>query len=166
MYFWRIEELKAQMATRPLSTREELPYLVAWAALTSIAMTLQYVWEANLWDYLGGVWSVVLAVIGTIYIYQCNGGADGQFFLQRYFAIGWVVSLRWLVVLLILAAIYIPVLDFLNVLQDETTWHESLILAIFETIILLRIGHHVRDVATRSSSQITAPADGPSHTPL
>src|SRR5262245_4674371 len=96
MYFWRIEKLKKQMAARPLSEREVLPYLVVFVAL-SVAVV--YIPQAplNVWDGLGAVWSVLLAVVGSIYIYRQNGGPGGQHFLQRYFAVGWVVTLRWLV---------------------------------------------------------------------
>lgn len=81
MYFWRIEALKRQMTARPLSEREALPYLVVTAAFTT---TVPYIPQAtqNVWDGLGGVWSVLLAVVGTIYIYCQNGGADGQHFLH------------------------------------------------------------------------------------
>lgn len=39
MYFWRVEELKTEMAARPLSEREALPYLVVFVALsTAVAL--------------------------------------------------------------------------------------------------------------------------------
>ena len=83
MYFWRIEQLKTEMAARPLSEREALPYLVVFVALSSAVAYIPQTTQ-NLWDGVGTVWSVLLAVVGTIYIYRQNGGAGGQHFLQRY----------------------------------------------------------------------------------
>ena len=105
MYFWRIEKLKTEMAARPLSEREALPYLVVFVALSSAVAYIPQT-TYSLWDGLGGVWSVLLAAVGTIYIYRQNGGAGGQHFLQRYFAVGWVVVVRWFVVLILVAVAF------------------------------------------------------------
>jgi hypothetical protein len=102
MYFWRLEKLKTEMAARPLSEREALPYLVVFVALSSAVAYIPQT-SHNLWDGFGAVWSVLLAAVGTVYIYRQNGGAAGQHFLQRYFAVGWVVFIRWLAVLILVA---------------------------------------------------------------
>lgn len=80
MYFWRLERLKREMAIRPLSESETLPYLVAYVAFTTALFFIPYTFS-NVWDTLGAVFSTVLAVVGTIYVYRQNGGADGQYFL-------------------------------------------------------------------------------------
>lgn len=109
MYFWKIKRLKAEMAARPLSERAVLPYLVISMALFSAASFVPVDYN-NLWEVIGGVWSVVLAIFGTIYIYRKNGGASGEHFLQRYFAIGWVVSVRWFVIFIIVSlAVFISI---------------------------------------------------------
>ena len=79
MYFWRIEKLKSEMAARPLSERDALPYLVVFVGLTA-AVSFVPATMTNVWDGLGAAWSVLLAVIGTLYIYRQNGGAGGQHF--------------------------------------------------------------------------------------
>src|SRR4029450_13758644 len=114
MYFWRIERLKAQMATRPLSEREALPYLIVFVGLSAAVVYIPQT-MSNVWDGLGAAWSVALAVVATIYIYRQNGGADGQHFLQRYFAIGWVVGIRWLVILVLATIAFIGTLTALGV---------------------------------------------------
>ena len=149
MYFWRIERLKREMAIRPLSESETLPYLVVYVTCTTV---LSFVPDpfSNIWDTLSATFSAFLEVVGTIYIYRQNGGADGQYFLQRYFAIGWVVTLRWLVIFIITIIIFSILLALANVSSEETTWYEFLFVSVFEVIIYQRIGHHVRDVARRS----------------
>lgn len=149
MYFWRIEELKTEMAARPLTEREVLSHLVVCASLLA---AVGYIPQAitNVWDGLGAVWSVALAALGTIYIYRQNGGADGQHFLQRYFAIGWVVTLRWFLILVLVAVACFTLLAVLGSEQEETTWYEFLALATIEVVVYWRIGFHVRDLAQRT----------------
>ncbi|MEW6306286.1 MAG: hypothetical protein AB1705_22695 [Verrucomicrobiota bacterium] len=149
MYFWRIERLKAEMAARPLSEREVLPYLVVFVGL---ATAVGYIPQAitNVWDGVGAVWSVALAVFGTIYIYRQNGGEDGQHFLQRYLAIGWVVTIRWLVILILVAIAFFALMTVLESEAEQTTWYEFLFLAVVEVVVYWRIGYHVRDLAQRT----------------
>lgn len=149
MYFWQIERLKREMVIRPLSESETLPYLVVYVTCTTV---LSFVPDtfANTWDILSATFSGFLAVVGTIYIYRQNGGADGQYFLQRYFAISWVVTLRWLLIFTITTVIFFILLELASVSSEEMTWYEFLYWAVFEVIVYQRIGHHVRDVARRT----------------
>ena len=92
----------------------------------------------------------MLAVLGTIYIYRQNGGADGQHFLQRYFAISWVVSIRSLVVLIPAAVALFTLPAVLGSETEDTTWYHFLFVAIAGAVIYWRIGCHVRDLAGRT----------------
>ena len=69
MYFWRLERLKREMAVRPLSESETLPYLVVYVTFTTVLLYLTDTF-LNVWDTLGAVFSVVLTVVGTIYIFS------------------------------------------------------------------------------------------------
>jgi len=149
MYFWRIEKLKSQMAARSLSERETLPYFVAFSAISSIILPQT---NYNLWDGLGTSWSVMLAVVGTVYVFRENGGAVGKHFLQRYFAIGWVVGIRWLVTLVIVAVAFYGTLMTMNIDTESTSWHDFLFAAVAETGLYWRLGYHVRDLAKRARS--------------
>jgi hypothetical protein len=40
MYFWRVENLKSELASRPMTDREVLPYLVVESVLTAQAIAL------------------------------------------------------------------------------------------------------------------------------
>jgi hypothetical protein len=152
MYFWRIEKLKSEMAARPLSDGQALPYLVVFVALYAGLGYLPHI-SFNVWDVLGAVFSVALAVVGTIYVYRRNGGAAGQYFLQRYFALGWVVTVRWFVVLLPAILAFFGVLEGLGfTIRDETQWYEFAFMAIAEILVYWRIGHHVGDLSTRTET--------------
>lgn len=149
MYFWRLERLKREMAVRPLSESETVPYLVVYVTFTTALSSIPYSFS-NVWDTLGAVVSTVLAVVGTIYVYRQNGGADGQYFLQRYFAISWIVTLRWLVIFIITILVFSILLELVGIWSEETTWYEFLFFTASEVIIYQRTGHHVRDVAQRT----------------
>jgi hypothetical protein len=151
MYFWSIEKLKTEMAARPLSEREALPYLVVFAGLSAAVGYIPQT-MSNVWDGLGAAWSIALAVVATIYIYRQNGGADGQHFLQRYLALGWVVSVRWILVLILVAVAFHGTLAAVGSDTESTHWYDFLFLAVVEVVIYWRIGHHVRDVARRATA--------------
>ena len=151
MYFWRIGRLKADLAARPLSDREALPYLIVSAAVW-VMVTAFPASSFNVWDALSVGWSVLLAIFGTIFIYRQNGCAAGQQFLQRYFAIGWVVAVRWFAALVVAMVALFFVLEALGLWSDVTTRYEVLFIAAAELIVYWRIGHHVGDVARASNT--------------
>ncbi|MBI1381804.1 MAG: hypothetical protein GC161_12040 [Planctomycetaceae bacterium] len=157
MYFWRIEELKTAMAARPLSDREVAPYLVVAAGLSSVLWWTPET-ELNFWDGADTVLSIAVAVLGTLHVYERNGGAQGQHLLQRYFAIGWVVGIRFLAVVLpLLFGYYFLLFAAFGVETQQTTWQEFLMFAALQISLYWRFGHHVRDLAQRSG---TAPRPG------
>src|SRR5919108_1465185 len=94
MYFWRIEALKSDLAVRPMTDRQVLPYLVACGVLMAAVGIIPF-GPPNKWDLVGGGWSMLLAIVGTIHVYRKNGGEVGLHILQRFLAIGWVVGIRW-----------------------------------------------------------------------
>jgi hypothetical protein len=151
MYFWHIEKLKTELAARPLSERETLPYFVVFVGLfTAVGYIPQTM--SNVWDGLVAAWSVALAVVGTIYIYRQNGGADGQHFLQRYFAIGWVVTVRWFAFLILVGVAFFATLAAVGADTENTNWYDFLFSAVAEAVVYWRIGHHVRDLAQRTAA--------------
>lgn len=146
MRFWRVEQLKADMRAQPLSERESLPYLVVYAAFFTIASGFPNP-GFNFLDAIGDSLSVVIAIVGTIVIYRQNGGIDGRFFLQRYFAIGFVVAMRCLVAIVIGMSVMLAILDSVGTIPDETSLYDLVFLVIAETFLYWRIAHHVRDLA-------------------
>ena len=139
------------MVARPLSEREALPYLVVFVGLSAAVGYIPQT-MSNVWDGLGAAWSVALAVVATIYIYRRNGGADGQHFLQRYFAIGWVVAIRWLVIIIFAAIAFYAALTAVGVETENTAWYDFVFLAIVEAVVYWRIGHHVGELADRTKA--------------
>ncbi len=94
----------------------------------------------------------MIAAIGTIYIYRQNGGAEGQHFLQRYFAVGWVITIRLLVVFFLVAVAFYGTLDAIGAETESSHWYDFLFVAVLEAVYYWRIGHHVRDLARRATA--------------
>ena len=156
MYFWRIEDLKRDLITRPLTDREVLPYLLIFVGITALVPIFPME-SMNLWDYAAAIWTLLLAVAGTLYAYQCNGAAAGLHFVQRYLAIGWVVAVRWGVVVM---AAFVVLLFFVDSSGDETTPTYALFWMVAEVVFYERMGYHIRAVAsTPLRSNSTAKSD-------
>lgn len=152
MYFWRIEALKTRLIEAPLSDREVLPYQVICSALIAAILGVSDLFPVdamNAWDIVGRTWTVLLAVLGTIYFYRQNGGSTGAHLLQRYLVIGWVVGIRWTVaLLLVFGALTVAVTVFEDFhLPEVTTWQETLLFGAAEALYYWRMGHHVFQVA-------------------
>jgi hypothetical protein len=155
MYVWRIEKLKAEMADRPLTDREVLPYLIAWAVLMEvvIALTTFLPSSVNVWDGLDAARGLLLTVLGTLYVFWQNGGSRGEYFLQRYFAVGWVVGVRWIAVFLLAMLVFYVALEALGSgSEDSTEWYDFVLLTAAEAGFYWRFGHHVQDLAKRSAA--------------
>jgi hypothetical protein len=144
VYFWRIDALKRRLIAAPLSDREALPYLVAYGALMSVVIAFPPTFP-NGWDTLQGLVGVAASIVGTIWVYWQNGGQAGSEILQRYFALSWVLTLRFLplmAVLFMVVALTIPGFDI------ERTGPAAVMLN-FGLIVLFyqRLGAHVHDVS-------------------
>ena len=147
LLFWRIEALKAELAAGPQSDRQVLPYLILSSVLLA-AVGLVPLTDINKWDVVGGCWSALLAVMGTLYVYRQNGAEHGQQLLARYLAIGWVVGIRCLAVVLLLTVVIIGVWELLSEVPETTTWQACLLIAVVETAFYWRVGHHIAEVAS------------------
>ena len=146
MRFWRIDRLKADLRDRPLCDRESLPYLLFYAGLFTAASAIPHS-EPNVFDQVGAALSILIAVLGTVFVYQQNGGRQGHYFLQRYFAIGFVVAIRCATAIIFAMSGLLALEDQLGILTDETSALEFLFETGAEIVLYWRIGHHVGDLA-------------------
>jgi len=152
MYFWNIERLKAELVVGPLSERQIFPYFIIFIGLSTAACSFSG-GVSNAWDWVEAVSSLTITVFGTLYIYRRNGGEHGRHFLQRYFAIGWVVSIRWIVFFAVALIPFAIALVACGINTAEgTQWYEVAFLGLALVVLYWRIGYHVRDVAKRSQS--------------
>ena len=150
MYFWKINELKKDLVDGTVSEHETFKYLMANTILYSVA-TIQY-GSANDWDSIGGVITCAITILGLLFIYKCNNGANGKNILERYNALGWVVFIRLLVLF------FIPVIIISFTLQeiyfggvpDETSLIDMLSIPVLEAGYVLMLAKHINDVAKKA----------------
>lgn len=149
MYFVRSEALKQRLKSREFSDRETLPYLIAYVSLGVLLMGVLnhpvLVTPYNSWDWLSVGLSSLLGIAGVVYSYQCNGGKEGHDLILKYIVLGWVVSIRCVLVLIpILILVYMGGLLF-GWAGEATGLFDVLILFVFELILYWRLGENMRD---------------------
>jgi O-antigen ligase len=144
MYFWNISKLKERLIDKPLDDREILPYVIIFSLLLSLVFCIPPEKE-NMWDTVGNILSLIIAIPGTIFVYQMNGGKKSEYFLQRYLVVGWVVAIR-MGCLLIAALAFILIYDlyFINSLSMKTSWYAALTYFIYEILVYYRTGIHLK----------------------
>ena len=157
MHFVRYHPLKEKLRNRSVSDRETLPYLVIFAALTALIGAFPAVNGFNEWDLISGLLSVAFAVVGIIYAYRSNGAEEGFDLIQKYVVLGWVVTVRCLLVFIPLAIVAYIAGDSLGLVTAQTGFLDVLLISIFELVLYQRIGRHIRDTTTTSSEQDVDP---------
>jgi hypothetical protein len=165
MYFFKYHPLKEILKNRELTDRQALPYIFVFMGLTAFFMSFPLLDEMNGWDYLSGFLSVILSIAGVYYAYLQNGGAEGYDFIQKYIVLGWVVSVRVLLISIPIFFVAFLTGDFLGLVEDTSTAYDVIILAAFEVILYQRIGRHIRDTKTITSEPF-APPDTKGHAAL
>lgn len=148
MYFIKYRILKKNLQNRSVTVRESLPYLIAFVILETIPDIFP-VGGHNLWDSISSVLSIVAFVAGVCYAYYKNGGAAGSDFFLKYILIGWVVSIRFLLVFILV----IPILVYLGyktglMSLDEWGPYETTVFFLAEVIFYQRIGRHIKDTVS------------------
>ena len=152
MFFWQIERLKEQLVERPLSSRGELPYLIAYVALSTIGLYFPHP-NGDVPAFVDAVVVTTITVAGSLYAYRQNAAGDASFFLQRYFSIGWVVGVRFAAVVLGIFAVYAVVLAITGRdISEHTRWYESVFWWLAEVVFFHRLGVHTGDVARRANA--------------
>ncbi len=143
MYFWNIDKLKSDFKQGSVTEKSILKYLIAYTIFLGVAM-LPY-GETNQFDLFSTVLMIPLSVFGILYAYACNGGDSGDNFIAKYFAIGWVVTIRFIVLLIPLAFIIGIVVATTGVeIPEETTLLDVFIESTITVFLFWRIAVHIK----------------------
>jgi len=149
LYFWRIAELKSELAASTVDQRESLLYLLWFGGVTTLASSLP-LGEFDVWDYVDSATMLLAFLFGTLYVFSCNGGAAGSSFLVRYVSLNWVFGIRFIVLAAIPTIVAVMMAEewlLPGGVPEVTTPWESLSMAGLEVGFYLRLGRHFRDVA-------------------
>ncbi len=145
MYFWKIENLKSDLGNGVLPITEQFKYLLAHAGLYGLA-TIPFPTN-NFFDMLNGAIMTLIMLIGTYYIYRCNGAAAGQYLLDRYISLSFVVSVRFVVLIVIPSVFcYMTIYQVIAELPEQTTWPDVVFMTLVTLIFYYLLGKHIRDV--------------------
>ncbi|RXJ68806.1 hypothetical protein CS022_24015 [Veronia nyctiphanis] len=146
MYFWRINTLKEDFIAGNVTEKSMFKYLVAYTIFVGLAMIPPS--EPNQFDLLSILILIPVSIIGLLYAYSSNGGDSGTDFLAKYFAIGWVVTVRLLVVFIPLAVVtnIVMVGSGFDISEGTTMWN-VLITIVIEAFYFWRIAVHIGQTA-------------------
>ncbi len=100
MYIWNIEKLKDQIRNNELTEKDRFIYVLIYVVLGAIVMelmTLMPLENGNVWDLINSVAAVLIIAVGTTCAFKANEANDGEDFLGKYFAISFVVAIRFIV---------------------------------------------------------------------
>jgi len=161
MYFWNIKALKKELVANVLTESQVFAYFLAVLTLETVTFQLTTLFpgteDADVWDYVGYVGSVVFTVGGTLVAYWQNGGSAGRGFLARYFPLLWVLTVRFLVFLLpFLVLAMIPMVYFSEALFGTDAEGEDFAALSMYVVMLswvwflvfyYRLAVHIREVA-------------------
>lgn len=153
MYFWKIDALKNDIKDKKMNDEEIFPYIILsvafYAFLTEIMAYLPYEdGEVNTYTYVLSIMAIIIQIFGTIYVYKKNGAKDGNNFLTKYFLIGFVVSIRFIVYFIPLMIALIIYWKF-NFSEQEllpTTLFEVVLISAWYLLLFFNIGKHIEDV--------------------
>jgi predicted membrane channel-forming protein YqfA (hemolysin III family) len=145
MYFIKYKPLKEKLSNRTVSEREALPYLVVFTALTALAVGVPLYDNYNSLDGIAAGLSVLFAIFGILFAYKQNGKNEGFDLIQKYVVLGWVTSVRFILVSIPLTVIFSFVSDHLGLSMEETNGLDFAFWIGFESLLYYRIGVHIRD---------------------
>ena len=169
MYFWRIETLKDLLRAGPLPQRYAFAYVFIAFFLLELFVGLPALWNTDplpvtVWSWVAYVLTLTLFAAGTYAAYRANGGNDGLDFAARYLALGWVLTIRLLVLVFVplLLVAFIAVMVWLiaqsdvaaaDTLSDDwgPEWIGEAVTVVFLAIFYWRLARHFRDIARPAS---------------
>ena len=147
MYFLRIKRLKNSLIENPLSEKTAFYYFLLYVFLNSLLISID-IEDKNIWDIFDSFFMVIGTVLGTIFLFLKNNGAKGSYFLQRYFSIGWVISIRF--TLMCYIPFIIVLISFRSLygdISEGSTWYQSILFVAIYILYYWRFGIHISQVA-------------------
>jgi hypothetical protein len=104
----------------------------------------------NAWDYFEVAFSLLVSIVGTIYLYRANGGDKGRDFIHRYIVLGWVVAVRFMTLFIPLAIVLSVAGTVIGVTSEQTNWFDVLVIVVFELAFYLYFARHLRELSLRA----------------
>ena len=143
MYFFSLKKLKKELQVAPLTEKQTLPYLIAWL----VSYTLSYQMTSWITSFAAGR-EETRYNLGTLWLFHKNHGDKGCYFIQRYLAVGWVASMRFMIFgSLFYILIFIFLEQFGYNFDDLTGFNGFAFCLVLEVLYFWYLGKHIADVA-------------------
>lgn len=152
IYFWNIAKLKSELINKPLSGWQALIYFICIFCIQIVPWVLAYTADVNfnLWDNIDTAVFFIFLVIGTVYCFYANSGRSGKDFISRYVSLSWVFGVRYTIMVVIPAGVFLYLIPSLFIdLPENTRWHDVLFNAILKFPFYVILARHIRDVALK-----------------
>lgn len=145
MYFINIKALKEQHRADQYQSNDSLMYLSATVILTYLA-TLLVRFPENGWSVGVDAVDGIMVLLSIFVAYVANGGNGGSYFLDKFVSIGWVVLIRLLPVIVLLAlVINIGEAAFFGQASEYDGPEDIIGLAVVYGLYTWRLGVHIKD---------------------
>ena len=141
MYFWNIEKLKEDLKKQTVTEGELFKYLFATVVVYCLGFMMPY--TADIWYKLSILLMTVITASGLYYLYKCNGGKNGKNFLEKYISLGWVVSVRWAV--LVALPVMVVCLIILEAIGPSMYVAEGFFFDLVYISYFWMLGKHIKD---------------------
>ena len=145
MQFFRYDGIKEKLRTRTLTEREALPYLLSMFAFAASAVVFPVPLGSNLWDRINQGGTILLAILGLLYSYRQNGGANGHDLALKYIVLGEIVVARCFAVSIPLGIALIWLGTQLGLRERTMGWYDTVLWLIFQVVAYQRLGRHIAE---------------------
>ena len=131
-----------------------MPYWILFNVLILLAIVIPTTGDFNVWNAIDGVMSLLFTICGIYHVYSQNGGASGFDFIQKVVVLGWVVTVRCLLVFIpsmIVIYVFVGILMG-GEISENTNLLDVMLNAAFYIIYFQRLGEHIKDT-TKSEAK-------------
>jgi uncharacterized membrane-anchored protein YitT (DUF2179 family) len=172
VFFWNIEGLKRELRHGPVPQPAAVGYILVTLLLYDAAAAMPGAWnvgreQATGRDWIFYVLGLVTLGIGIYAAYRANGGVQGHDFAARFFALGWVVSIRLMALVIVPAFVVYAIISNIitggarggSAASERLVWGQAALAFLLSYVLfVVRLLAHFRDIAI-------APAGAPDDRP-
>ena len=145
MQFFRYDGVKEKLRTRTLTDQEALPYLLSMFGFIAVAVVFPLTLGSHLWDRINQGGTILLAILGLLYAYSQNGGANGRDLALKYIVLGEIVVARCSVLSIPVGLAVIWLGNQLGLRDQSMGWYDTVLWLIFQVVAYQRLGRHIAD---------------------
>ena len=145
MQFFRYGAVKEKLRTSSMSDREALPYLLSMFAFIAVAVVFPLTLGTHLWDRINQGGTILLAILGLLYAYSQNGGANGRDLALKYIVLGEIVVARCSVFSIPVGLVLLWLGNQIGLRDQSMGWYDTTLWLIFQVVAYLRLGRHIAD---------------------